>query len=135
MYENILIPVVLEDSPITRTAFNAARALADTGARITLLHVIETMPIYLSEYFPPELLPTARATVERELDKLSGVIPGAKTAIVEGKAGPGITRWAENHDVDCIIVASHQPEISDYLLGSVAQYVVRHATCAVHVIR
>ncbi len=39
------------------------------------------------------------------------------------------------HAVDCIVIGSHKPGLSDYLLGSTAARVVRHAPCAVHVYR
>ncbi len=35
----------------------------------------------------------------------------------------------------CIIVASHKPNVGDYLLGTTAARVVRHATCSVFVVR
>ena len=36
---------------------------------------------------------------------------------------------------DCIVIGSHKPGLIDYLLGSTAARVVRHAPCAVHVLR
>jgi hypothetical protein len=36
---------------------------------------------------------------------------------------------------ELIIVASHQPELQNYFLGSTAAKVVRHATCSVLVVR
>ena len=52
MYKNILIPVVFETPEITQTAFDAAQALASKDAKLTLLHVIETVPIYVADYIP-----------------------------------------------------------------------------------
>ncbi|MCP3868497.1 MAG: universal stress protein [Gammaproteobacteria bacterium] len=42
---------------------------------------------------------------------------------------------AERSGADLIVIASHQPELSDYLLGSNAAKVVRHAKCDVYVVR
>ena len=36
---------------------------------------------------------------------------------------------------DVIVMASHQPKFSDYLLGSTAARVVRHAKCSVLIAR
>ncbi|MDH3475684.1 MAG: universal stress protein [Rhodospirillales bacterium] len=36
---------------------------------------------------------------------------------------------------DLIITGSHKPNVSDYLLGSNAARVVRHASCSVFVVR
>ncbi len=135
MYSNILIPVVLGDSRDTESALKAAKELADADAQITLLHVIETVPVYVSEYFPTDYLTTARSTVKEQLDALAAKLPGSRTAIADGRAGPRICRWASENGADCIIVASHQPAFSDFFLGSVAHHVVGHAQCAVLVLR
>ena len=83
MYNNILIPVMLGDSRDTQSAFKAAQALAETGAQITLLHVIETVPVYVSEYFPPDFITTARDTCP------AAVPPSAKARPVRAyAAGP-----------------------------------------------
>lgn len=135
MYNNILIPVLLGDTRDTQTAFQAAKTLASEGAQITLLHVIETVPVYVSEYFPPDFITTARDTVQTALDELVGTLPGSRAAIAEGKAGTRICRWADENGCDCIVVASHRPALSDFFLGSVAHHVVGHAACSVHVVR
>ncbi len=135
MYKNILVPVVLEEDAKTQLSLQAVKALADPDARITLLHVIEMIPIYVSDYIPPDFMVTARETVAEKLAEMAKGIPNCHPAIADGRAGPRITRWAEESGVDCIVIASHQPAFSDILLGSVAGHVVRHANCAVHVVR
>ena len=42
---------------------------------------------------------------------------------------------ADEKGADLIIIASHQPGLQDYLLGSTAAKVVRHAKCSVLVVR
>ena len=59
----------------------------------------------------------------------------AHAALVHGRPGNEIVDFAEENNIDCIIVFSHKPDISDYFLGSTAGRVVRRATCSVHVIR
>ena len=46
-----------------------------------------------------------------------------------------ILETAEDEGADLIIIASHQPGIQDYFLGSTAARVVRHAQCSVLVTR
>jgi nucleotide-binding universal stress UspA family protein len=46
-----------------------------------------------------------------------------------------ILEAAREADVDLIIVGAHRPEMKDYLLGTNAGRVVRHASCAVLVAR
>ena len=135
MYTNILIPVILDHPEKNETAFEAARALADEGAHFTLLHVIEDIPVYVSEYVPSDFILEARKTLHDRLDELAKTLPNCHAATTQGRPGTQILKWAEDNNSDCIVIASHQPNISDILLGSVAHYVVRHAKCAVHVIR
>ncbi len=42
---------------------------------------------------------------------------------------------AKQWDADVIVMASHRPEMEDYLLGSNAARVVRYAECSVHIVR
>jgi len=43
-----------------------------------------------------------------------------------------ITRYAKDHDCDIIVLASHgRTGLRHLLIGSCAEKVVRHATCAV----
>ena len=46
-----------------------------------------------------------------------------------------ILEVADETHADLIIVASHQPDVQDYFLGSTAAKVVRHARCSVLVLR
>jgi nucleotide-binding universal stress UspA family protein len=46
-----------------------------------------------------------------------------------------ILDFARQHSVDLIVMASHRPELSDYLLGPNAARVTRHAACSVMVVR
>ncbi|WP_447854825.1 universal stress protein, partial [Enterobacter ludwigii] len=55
--------------------------------------------------------------------------------VVSGSPKDQILRLAETIEADLIIIASHRPDISTYLLGSNAAAVVRHAKCPVLVVR
>jgi nucleotide-binding universal stress UspA family protein len=46
-----------------------------------------------------------------------------------------ILTFAGKHGIDMIVMASHRPELKDYLLGPNAARVVRHAECSVLVVR
>jgi nucleotide-binding universal stress UspA family protein len=135
MYKNILIPVVFSDGHDTQASYLAAKALADEGAKFTVIHVMETVPGYAAGHIPAELLAKSRREVEKLLAQSAAALPGAKSALIEGNAGRRIVDYAAENGVDCIIMASHNPGLSNYLLGSTADRVVRHAKCAVHVIR
>ena len=135
MYNNVLIAVALDHSPHANDALRVARALANEGANITALHVIEEMPSYVANQVPADLLADRKPTAEAELNAELGGVSDVKPVVVYGHAGRTIVSFADDHGVDCIVIASHMPGLQDFFLGSTAQRVVRHAHCAVHVLR
>lgn len=135
MYNNILVPVSFDESRNVAQAVQAATTLASDDARITFLHVLQTLPHYISDHLPSDVLETNQSTIKAQMAKLTKQVPNAFGHVKTGHPGNTILSWAKDHDIDCIIVASHQPEMADYLLGSTAQMVVRHAKCCVHIVR
>lgn len=135
MYSHILVPVAYEQGQAAGPALEIARTLAATGGRITLLHVIDEIPAYAISYMPQDFRAELKAAIRTDLAAQAEGLPGAEVAVDEGDASRTILEWAERHKVDCIVISSHRPGIQDYFLGSTAARVVRHAQCAVHVVR
>ncbi len=136
MYHRILLPVALEQQGRGEVALAVAEALAAPDARVTLIHVREPIPAFVAGHIPEEALEARRAQAEAALAALA-----AKTrltvdqTVVAGHPARAIVDYADSHQVDCIILASHHPGVSDYFLGSTAAWVARHADCSIHVIR
>jgi len=135
MYSNIVVPVSFDEERDAQGAIEVASVLRAEGGTLTLLHVIETPPNYALAYMPPEYLKEQRGAIESEMSYKASKVPGATAAVVNGHAGRTITDWSHANGADCIVIASHRPGMQDLLLGSTAHYVVRHAACAVHVLR
>ena len=135
MYKNILVPILLDDEHDTQASYLAARALADAGAQFTVLHVMEAIPSFVATQLPKDALDNSHDQAEKALKQSAAALEGASTHLAVGHAGRFIVDYARENGVDCIIIASHRPGIEDYFLGSTAARVVRHAQCAVHVIR
>ena len=135
MYKHILVPVLFGDDRDAEGAINVATHLADDGTRITLLHVIEQIPSYAQAFLPDEILVDRRKEIEAELGLMASKMPNGVAAVALGHPSRAILDWVSAHDVDCVVIASHQPGMQDLLLGSTAAKVVRHAGCAVHVLR
>ncbi len=135
MYHNILVPISFDSERDVSAPLKLAQLLGVEDARITLLHVVEHIPAYAISYLPKEYLVEARAGMQAELDKMAEGLPNAQGVLIEGHASRSILDWADAHNPDLINVASHRPEMQDLLLGSTAAKVVRHARCAVHVVR
>ena len=135
MYKKILVPIALDHRPNTASALEAARKLKADGGEIIAVHAIEPIPSYAAHSIPVELMKSGRDEALAALVSELGGVQDVKAELIDGSAGRAITDYADNRDVDCIIVASHQPGLQDYFLGSTAGRVVRHAKCAVHVVR
>ena len=89
------------------------------------------MNAYLSKDAQTEAVVNAKAALVEKTAHLDGV----KAEMVIGHTYRSIIDYAGDNGVDCIVMGSHKPGFSDYLLGSTAARVVRHAPCAVHVYR
>lgn len=134
MYRNILVPVALDHERDVSTALAVARALAAEGGTVTALTVVEAVPSYILAEFPENLVERNR---DAAAEALKAEVGGAdvRTVAVTGHSARSILDYAEAHEVDCIVIASHRPGLQDFFLGSTAARVVRHATCSVHVVR
>ncbi|MFO7772066.1 universal stress protein [Roseovarius gahaiensis] len=135
MYKNILVPVSFEEDRDSAGAINVARLLAGDSGKVTLLHVMEQIPGYAISYVPDNYLVESRQAIETELRDMAASLPNAESQVIDGHSGRTILDFAEQSGIDCIVIASHRPGMQDLLLGSTASQVVRHAACAVHVIR
>lgn len=134
MYKRILVPMAL-DHGISQHTLEVARALSEPGAEIVALHVYELPQGSVSTYLDKSVLEDAFQRARLQLLKKVEGLDGVRSEIVKGHTARSIIDYAGSHDVDCIVIGSHKPGISDYFLGSTASRVVRHATCAVHVHR
>lgn len=135
MYSNILVPIILDGAHDAAPSFAAARALSCADAAFTVLHVLEEIPSYAQTEVPGDVLAAKRQEIAHALTEAAKGLPGARAQVISGHSGQSILAYADAHDIDCIIIASHKPGLEDYFLGSTAARVVRHAKCAVHVIR
>ncbi len=135
MYSHVLVPVSFDAERDSAGALAVARLLAGDDGHISLLHVIEQVPAYAVAHLPAGYQSEARKAIETSLSEMVKTLPDASAHVVTGHSGRAILDWAESHKPDCIVIASHRPGMQDLLLGSTAAKVVRHADCAVHVIR
>lgn len=136
MYENILIPIALQSDQDGAAAVEIAKALKSPQGTLTLLHVMEDLPGYVVSQLPEGIGEENRAKAHAGLEKVAHSVGAPVTArVVSGHSSRTILNEADRMSADCIIIASHRPGLEDYFIGSTAAYVVRHAKCAVHVVR
>ncbi len=134
MYKTIITALGLDHGHGVK-AMEIARLLKSEGGRILAVHVIEPVPGFASYYLPEDHEDEVRKNAEAEIAKRVGAADDAEVVVLSGHPGQTLNEYAEEIGADCIIVGSHKPELQDYLLGSTAARIVRHAPCAVHVLR
>jgi len=144
MTDRLLVP--LDDSPLSEQALDHALEKHE-DAEITVLHVLDfvdagygapmesTLPGYWEEWYE-----TAKADAAALFDDAQdaateyGVTLDTETVV--GQPGRGIVDYADEHEIDHIIMGSHgRTGLSRLILGSVAEKVVRRAHCPVTVVR
>jgi nucleotide-binding universal stress UspA family protein len=141
MYRNILVPVDLSDKHSWRKALPTAVSLCETfEAR---LHVMTVVPPFglpmVGQFFPEGYEAKLRQHAAKQLKEfaatqIADAIP-TRRIVSEGKIYQEILKAADAIKADLIVMGSHRPELSDYLLGPNAARVVRHAKCSVMVVR
>lgn len=117
---------------IMETAQKIARA--DDG-ELFLLHVIEPIPRRVLLELPKEALARRKTHADEEMGKLLAQYDCNNGIVREGPPSIEILNYATEIKSDLIVVHSHDPEMADYFIGSVAGRVVRRAHCSVHVVR
>jgi nucleotide-binding universal stress UspA family protein len=134
-------------SECSRAALAVACSLArDLGGRLIVLHVVPSLEairdaemaagIPPSEHFEADMT-AYRAEMQAQLDALEPP-PGIKfeRQLKEGHASPTILRAAEEHTCDLIVMGTHgKAKIRRALMGSVAEQVMRQASCPVVIVR
>lgn len=136
MYKTILVPIDLANPAKGPGQIETAKKLGDKNTRIVMCNVIEDVPTFIASQLPGGLLDTAKDESAKDLAGLAkdaGI--DADSEIRVGQPGTAILDVAEETGADLIVIASHRPGMQDYLLGSTAARVVRHAQCSVLVTR
>lgn len=136
MYKNILVPVAGDHKDGAAGAMRVAESLLDEGGRITLLTVLEAVPGFVQTYMPEEIFTKNRSEALEALGRIAAKSSAQVSCeVVSGHSGRTIVNFADSRESDLIILTSHRPEAQDYIFGSTAAWVVRHASCSLHVLR
>ncbi len=112
------------------------------NTEVRVLHVLQPIAPDVPQMAPgyaPELddqKEPARELVERIAKELRGAGFKVDTAVEVGDIRERIIDSAAEWGADLIVVGSHgQRGIGRFLLGSVAEFVARHAKCSVEIVR
>lgn len=144
-YQHIVAAV--DFSPLSAAVIKQAQQLAETyNARLSLVHVVQDMPIATEPFGEPaglvlsqELLQHHRDKAQHDLDALATrfALPlNVERAVVEGiDPADSILEFAQSKHTDLIVLAHSGKRGFFGLLGSTATAVVKGAHCDVLVLR
>lgn len=136
LYQSILIPIDVAHPDTAPAMFEKAKALIVPDGRMMVVYAVPDIPAYVTFEMPDGFLPVTMRKADKTLrDLVTEAGIDADVEILSGNAPQAILAAAEGAGTDLIIVASHRPGLADYLLGSTAARVVRHAQCSVLVMR
>lgn len=131
-------------SECSKQAVTCAYELAQAvGAKLVLLHVVENLPSYIG-FIPPGGAAMILQDLERQAClELASLLPAAEAAQVSVARQVGVGSPAEEivkvvaaEQADLIVIATHgRMGFSHLVMGSVAERVVRTATCPVLTVR
>ncbi len=141
MFKSILLPIDLgHSSSWDKTAPAAVDMAKHYSGKI---HVVSVIPEYgmpiVGSYFPgnytQEVLESTTKDLKKKVDELIPAEFLADTRVIFGTIYKEIITAADELECDLIVVSSHRSEMSDYLLGTNAAKIVRHAKQSVFVVR
>lgn len=130
MFKKILVP--LDGSELAFSILPQVAELAkQSDAALTLIHVVSAGPTSAAPA-QKKVCEAYLALVGKELQQ-----QGLKVdwVCVEGDAPREIIRYAEDHKLDLIAMATHGKGEVAWLLGSTAEKVITHATVPVMLFR
>ena len=140
MYRKILLPIdlghVASNDKVIAIAVEMARHWQGEIHAVSVVPPISSM---IAPYLPQSVEADSVNDVQDRLATLmSESVPDdvkVSIRVVEGAVYHEILHEAKKWQADVIVLASHKPELGDYLLGSNAAKVVRHAPMSVFVVR
>jgi nucleotide-binding universal stress UspA family protein len=107
---------------------------------LVILHVVETSFAWYTGDFYQQIVDELRGFGEKVLEqavriaRAEGIEP--RTMSVDGQSGTAIVRIAEREGADLIVMgALGRSMVEEALVGSISQYVVRHAPCPVLIVK
>lgn len=138
MFKQIIVPVDLSHDDTARQAIAVAKSNLAPGGKLTLLHVIAPIPgfvvVEMGSKMPTNLDQLARTEL-KEVATRNQLPADTEIRVEHGSAARTILDCVTDPDRQAIVMTSHNPKFGDFLIGSVAAQVVKHAKCSVFVVR
>lgn len=142
MYNNILLPVDLNETALSQKAIDTAIFLAkSSNATLHLFSVIPgfNMPV-VSSHFPPEIMREALSDLQFRLNEYAkqqiSQEVNYQTDVAEGKTYKKILKKITQSNIDLVVIATHNSsKLNHFFLGSVTAKVVEHTHTSTLIIK
>ena len=142
-FRKILVPIDFSECSMKGVAY-AKELAGEFGSKLVLLHSVAIQYYVSSDEYArfdfPQLMQQAEKAARNQMGDLvektdwDGVVE-VETSMQIGHAGQQICARAIDHQADVIVTSTHGTTgFKHMLLGSTAEYVVRHASCPVLVV-
>ena len=139
MFNKIVVPVDPGELEFAKKAVEAAAGLVNPGGEIRLVSVMVPMGGYVSEFLPADFETNLERETEERMKEIVGAVKHdgvtTSTSLRMGSVYHEVLDEAKEMAADLIVIFSHHPAMSTYLIGSNATKIVRHAQCSVMVLR
>jgi universal stress protein F len=140
MFHRIVLAVDLADPAASPKGLDqAVELLAQSAGELRLVNVQPLLPATFMEYVPADFDEEQEKRAQIALKEVAAKInlpqDRVSSVVLSGGVYHELLREATEWRADLIVVGSHRPVMSDYLLGSNAKTIVRHAQCSVLVVR
>jgi nucleotide-binding universal stress UspA family protein len=136
-YSTVIVPV--DFSGQSTEAVRAGLSVVDDSSQLHLIHVLLPLDSISPLAALGDLSDEARQDhTAAQLEKIAeeNDADSAQRAVLFGSPGLEITDYAQRHHADLIVIPSHGYHgVKRLILGSVAERVIRHASCSVLVLR
>lgn len=89
-----------------------------------------------ADYAEEELLDVCRKRLDEVIAEQFPGMTDVKREVFFGNSWPAVCKYAEEHEIDLVIVATHgRTGLRHVLIGSTAERIVQHAPCPVLVVK
>jgi nucleotide-binding universal stress UspA family protein len=139
-FKNIVVATDFDDA--AQLALEYARVIANRfGAGIRVLHVVEMPVLTGTELDVPDVTVSHQRMLEEAQRRLAETLLRVSAGdiigqVLVGHAAEKIVEYASDHNADLIVMGTHgRRALAHFIMGSVAERVVRTAPCPVFTVR
>lgn len=139
MFKAIMVPIDISQRGSWEYAIPQSIELVASNGIVTVTTVVRDLKAaFEGAHFPFQvelMMSSARDKLVQIVSRYRGHNLALNEEVRFGSIGREILQGAHEQQSDLIVMASHRPEMIDYLIGPNAAYMAQHALCSVFVLR